>query len=106
MKVGDRVKVTNLVDNFNDDIKIGMVGVIVDIRGVERGIELDNFSSGHNCNQKCNKPMSGWYIHRDGLELIEASIGMSSSSMKELMDKVLDLEQQLELAKKELKDRL
>lgn len=106
MKVGDRVKVTNLVDSYNDNIKIGMVGVIVDIRGVERGIELDNFISGHNCNGLCDRIGSGWYIHKNNLELIEESIGMSSSSMKELMDKVLDLEQQLELAKKELKDRL
>ena len=115
MEVGDRV---TIVKRFPEEL-VGALGTIIqeytDSESFDWIIRLDKFNKfGHDCGKDIENGFGRLIKENDVRLLIEESIGMSISSMnihrtasmKELMDKVLDLEQQLELAKKELKERL
>ena len=107
MKVGDRV---TIVKRFPEEL-VGALGTIIQ-EYIDSGrfdwiIRLDKFNKfGHDCGIDIENGFGRLIKENDVILIEETNEDYRESTMKELMDKVLDLEQQLELAKKELKERL
>jgi hypothetical protein len=70
-KIGNRVKVTK-THWRNGDLD-GKTGIVKEIRGLDFGIEFDNFFDGHNCNGSA-KTHQGYYIAAPDLELIKENL--------------------------------
>lgn len=89
--VGD--KVICVKDVYNNKIKVGLKGIVVDIVS-SIGVEWEEDIGGHSCNGRC-KDRYGYFVNRDNIELLTSSSGKNTlrtikmklnSMMKRLLD--------------------
>jgi hypothetical protein len=109
-KVGDRVRVAQIFgDTFGSGITIGDLGIVVEVESDSIGVQFDfTFDCGHDCAGKAIKGR-GRYLEPEELELVEPVQEKESPrtfTLFERMDRVRELEIELQKAKKELKDIL
>lgn len=111
-KVGDRVQLVNFTETFTG-LKNGDTGVIKGYRGdgvYDYAVEMDNpfENHSHDC-EGLTLNDRGRYFKQCELQVLSESVmkeNQRTSTLSELLDRVKELEIELEKAKKELKDRL